>query len=68
MIYLRDLPSAASPSPPGPSLYCPSCQEQYSACAGDYFWMPATKPFRCQACRRPLVLAVPDSRMRVVKR
>lgn len=41
---------------PGVQLYCPHCQQGYSATRGDYFWMPPGRPFRCQACRRPLQL------------
>jgi len=41
---------------PGVQLYCARCQAGFSACRGDYFWMPRGKPFRCQTCRSPLQL------------
>lgn len=43
-ITVEDLPADTVP---GVSLYCPHCQEHYSATKGDYFWMPPDKPFRC---------------------
>lgn len=56
LLYLRDLPVTSGPAPPHPMLYCPRCGGESSASRGDYFWQPPTKPFRCGACRGPLVL------------
>jgi hypothetical protein len=42
----------------GVQLWCAHCQAGYSACRGDYFWMPPGQPFRCQTCRRALQLVV----------
>jgi hypothetical protein len=28
-------------------LYCPECGAEYSATAGDYFWMPKGEAFYC---------------------
>lgn len=52
-ITVADLPVDTVP---GVSLYCPTCQEHYSATKGDYFWMPIGMMFRCQNDRTPLRL------------
>jgi hypothetical protein len=40
----------------GVCLYCPTCGDTFSACRGDYFWMPVGKAFRCQHDRTLLQL------------
>lgn len=52
-IRVNDLPERPAPNV---VLHCPHCLSDYSATRGDYFWMPATKVFRCQECRAPLLL------------
>lgn len=66
MLYLRDLPETGGPTPPHPLLYCPACSAEYSACRGDYFWMPGSRPFRCQHDRTPLVLVTKHTILRPV--
>ena len=40
----------------GNMLYCPCCDSEYSADAGDYFWMNREEVFTCQHCEDELVL------------
>jgi len=56
LLHVRDLPKQSGPTPPHPMLHCPRCGGEYSACRGDYFWMPPDKAFRCGECRGALVL------------
>lgn len=39
------------------SLYCPICDEWFSASSGDYFMMRPDQEFVCDICGNPLVLA-----------
>ena len=45
---------------PHPFLYCPSCHNEFSANAGDYFMLPLSHVFKCGTpeCRRRNLLLV----------
>lgn len=55
MLKVSDLPESTLES--GAFLYCPECDERYSATRGDYFWMPANEPILCGNEGNPMVLA-----------
>jgi transcription initiation factor IIE alpha subunit len=48
-------------------LHCPCCGFDYSATAGDYFWMPRDEVFTCEECEEELILAVKSTLYNQVK-
>lgn len=58
MVTVADLKDQIGVPGPHPKLHCPSCGDDYSANAGDYWNVSETKEFRCDNCGTPLVLAV----------
>jgi len=52
-VRFNDLP--ANPAP-GVCLHCPLCEENYSACAGDYFTQAPSDVCECAMCDEPLRL------------
>lgn len=52
-IHVRDLPERPEA---GVQLYCYRCDGEYSAYKGDYFLQSPDYVFKCQNCKRLLML------------
>jgi transcription initiation factor IIE alpha subunit len=52
-VTVQDLEAKAGQ---GNILYCPCCGNEYSADAGDYFWMNRDEVFTCEECEDELEL------------
>jgi hypothetical protein len=57
-IRVKDLPS----NPGQAHLYCSTCNESWSASAGDYFMIPLETVMRCQTCGLSLKLTTTVTR------